>query len=244
MTNRVFFGKSVFFPDQGILAVGDLHVGYEHAMRESGFLVPESQISEIISDLEKTINEIRNKRLNLKKIVFLGDLKHYFGYEWKERMYFMKILEFLRQKLEDKDIILIKGNHDKFDFAGKKMKNYYFSKGIMFFHGHMDFPQLREERVKTWVIGHLHPSVLLSDKQSIKREKYKCFLTGEFNNREIFVVPSFFGAVEGSAVNDDSYISEEGFSVIPPSILKNFNVHAISDNGEVLEFGKVRGLMQ
>src|SRR3989338_8681821 len=163
MTNHIFISKSVFFPESGILAVGDLHVGYEQSLIESGILMPEMQVKEIIEDLEKIINEIKNQGFQLKKIVFLGDIKHYFNYEWKEKFNFDKILDFLKERVKDSDIILIKGNHDKFDFSGKKMKNYYFNKGIMFFHGHMDFLQLHEEKVKMWVIGHLHPSIILSD---------------------------------------------------------------------------------
>ena len=243
MIPHIFIGKCVFFPESGVLAIGDLHVGFEQSLIESGILVPERQVKEIIEDLQKIIDEIKRKNLELKKIVFLGDIKHYFNYEWKERFNFNKILDFLRNFVKDSAIILIKGNHDKFDFSGKKMKNYYFHSGIMFFHGHMAFPQISEEKVKTWVFGHLHPSIILSDKANIKREKYKCFLTGKFRGKEIIIAPSFFGAIEGSAVNEKRYEYDEGFSVIPNSELRNFEAHAISDNNEILNFGKVKKLM-
>jgi putative SbcD/Mre11-related phosphoesterase len=241
--NHRFIDKAVFFPEQGILAIGDLHVGYEHSLIESGILLPEKQVSEIMGNLERIINRVRIEGFALRKIVFLGDIKHYFNYEWKERFNFDRILDFLRGFLGDKDIILIKGNHDKFDFSGKKMRNHYFSKGIMFFHGHMDFQQLHDPRVKAWVMGHLHPSVLLSDRQGVKREKYKCFLTGSFRGKDVFIVPSFFGAVEGTPVNDPEYPLDEGFSAIPARSLEDFSVHAISDGGEILRFGKVKSLM-
>jgi hypothetical protein len=111
----------------------------------------------------------------------------------------------------------------------------------MFFHGHMSFPQIFEEKVKTIVLGHLHPSVRLSDKVNIKREKYKCFLTGKYNGKEIIIVPSFLGIVEGTAVNDEDYQNEE-FSIIPYDSIKSFDIHAIADDGEIFEFGKVRRL--
>ena len=240
--NHVFISKSVFFPENGILAIGDLHVGYEQSLIQSGILLPEQQVGEIIKDLQNIINEIKKRNYELKKIIFLGDIKHYFNYEWKEKFNFDKILDFLRDFVKDSDIILIKGNHDKFDFSGKEMKNYYFKDGIMFFHGHMSFPQILEERVETWVLGHLHPSVSLSDKSNIKREKYKCFLTGKFQNKEIIIVPSFFGIIEGTPINEKEY-EREGFSVIPNSELRNFEVHAINDDGEIFDFGMVRKLM-
>ncbi len=238
---HIFIGKSVFFPERGILAIGDLHIGYEQSLIESGILVPERQVMEIIGDLKKIIDEIKSREFQLKKIIFLGDIKHYFNYEWKEKFNFEKILDFLRQYVKDSDIILIKGNHDKFDFSGKKMKNYYFNSGIIFLHGHMSFPQVFEPRVSTIVIGHLHPSVLLSDKIDIKREKYKCFLHGFFNGKEIIIAPSFFGAIEGTPVNELGF-SREDFSIIPYSELRNFEVHAISDGREIFDFGKVKNL--
>src|SRR3989338_4268000 len=143
-----FLEKSVFFPEQGILAIGDLHIGYEHAMIQSGILFPETQVKEVISDLGRIIEKIKDRKCKLKKIVFLGDLKHYFSYEWKERFNFNQVLDFLRGFVKDSNIILIKGNHDKFDFSGKKMKNYYIKDGIAFFHGHMNFPQVLEKEIK------------------------------------------------------------------------------------------------
>jgi len=107
----------------------------------------------------------------------------------------------------------------------------------------MDFQQINDEKVKTWVLGHLHPSVLLSDKAKIKREKYKCFLTGNFRGKEIIVVPSFFGIIEGTPVNEKRYENDEGFSIIPSSELKKFEVHAINDDGEIFDFGEVRRVM-
>ncbi len=237
-----FIGKTVFFPEFGILAIGDLHVGYEHMLRESGVLVPETQVNDVIGDLRKILEEIKNRNLKLKKIIFLGDIKHYFNYEWKEKFNFNKILDFLREHVKDSNIILIKGNHDKFDFSGKKMKNYYINNGIAFLHGHLSFPQIFEDKIKMIVIGHLHPSINLSDKANVKREKYKCFLTGKFKGKEIIIVPSFFGMIEGSAVNDDRYYPEEGFSIIESKLLESFEAHVIDDNGKIYNFGKVKKL--
>ena len=233
-----FIDKAIFFSEQGILAIGDLHIGHEHSLRDSGFLIPETQLKDTIESLKKIVFEVKKRKYKLKKIVFLGDIKHYFGYEWRERFYFNKVLDFLREHVKDKDIILIKGNHDKFDFSGKKMKNYYFSKGLMFFHGHMDFPQIFERRVNIVVMGHLHPSVILSDKQNIKREKYKCFLVGNYKRKEVIILPSFIGIIEGTSVNGSGYRYED-FSVIPNKNILKFNVFVIGKDGDILEFGEV-----
>tara|TARA_B100000315_G_C14503659_1_gene553522 strand:- start:24 stop:758 length:735 start_codon:yes stop_codon:yes gene_type:complete len=235
----MFIDKALFFPGQGILAVGDLHIGYEHALRKSGFLVPETQINDMINTFEKIINKIKEKNIKLKKIIFLGDVKHFFGYEWKERYYFNKILNFLNQHINEKNIILIKGNHDKFDFSGKKMKKHHLSKGIMFLHGHESYKGTFDKKVNTIVMGHTHPSVILSDKQNIKKEKYKCFLVGKYKKKKVFILPSFIGIVEGTPVNIEDYRVEDGFSIIPTKYLKKFRAYVINDNKEVLDFGEV-----
>lgn len=240
--NHLFINKTVFFPEQGILAIGDLHIGQETSIQEEGMLVPTSQADEVIKELDKIIKEINGKGHELREVIFLGDLKHYFGYHWKERFYFNKIKNFLENFVDEEKIILIKGNHDTFDFAGKKMIDYCIKDGIAFFHGHSGFMEIFENTIHTWVMGHLHPSVFFADKANVKREKYKCYLTGEYQKRKIFILPSFYGVIEGTAVNEKEYEPEEGFSVIPVKELQNFKVHAINDNGEILDFRKVSDL--
>ena len=47
MEEFIFIGKSVFFSDQEILAIGDLHLGYEQMLKKSGIGLPETQIEGI-----------------------------------------------------------------------------------------------------------------------------------------------------------------------------------------------------
>jgi len=237
-----FMDKAVFFPEKGILAIGDLHVGYEQSLRDSGILLPENQIKDIIEDLGKIIRKIKEKKQRLRKIIFLGDIKHYFGYEWKERFYFNKIVNFLLEHIEEKNIILIKGNHDTFDFTGKKMKDYHLEGDIVFLHGHKSFKEIFDKNIKIIVSGHLHSSVLLEDSQGIKREKYKCFLVGKLKGKTIIVLPSFFRMVEGTPINDQVYENNEDFSIIPSKSIQKFRAHVIGENGEVFDFGEVRNI--
>ena len=232
--------KTVFFPKQGILAVGDLHLGYEHMMLKQGISLPESQIEETNKKLEEIFFEIKEKGHELKKIVFLGDIKHFFNYEFKEGHYFRELMEFLERYFSQKNIILIRGNHDKFDLDGRKMRNYYFKEGIIFLHGHEDFPRIYEADIKTIVTGHLHPSIVISDKQNVKREKFKCFLVGKFKGKQVIVLPSFFDINEGASVNDYTY--DYNFnSIIPQKVILGFEVFVIGDE-KVYNFGKVKDL--
>lgn len=237
-----FIDKALFIPEYGILVIGDLHLGYEKMLRELRIFVPEMQPEQILKSLKKIISEITTKNYKLKKVIFLGDIKHFFGYEKNKRFSFRNILNFLLKYIEDKDIILIKGNHDKFDFADKKMKNYYILDDIAFVHGHMGFKAIFDEKIKTIIMSHLHPAVILPDKQNIKREKFKCFLVGNYKRKRLIILPSFFEIVEGTNVND--YDDEYGdyFSILPKKAIVNLEVYAIGENDKFYNFGKIKDL--
>jgi putative SbcD/Mre11-related phosphoesterase len=236
----IFFGKTLFFPEKGILAIGDLHLGFEYQLQQSGVLVPEQQVKEVIEELKAIFKEIKSKKFNLKKIVFIGDIKHSFSYEWKEKNYFNEVINFLKSYVENKDIILIKGNHDTIDYSfSDKLQDYYIEDKLAFTHGHQLFEEVFNEKIKTIVMGHLHPSVILSDTQDIKKEKYKCFLIGKFKKKEVIIMPSFLATIEGTTINSVDYEYENYFSIIPKKSLMNFEVYIIG-NREVYDFGKIR----
>lgn len=239
----IFIGKTIFFPEKGILAIGDLHLGFEYKLQQSGVLVPEMQIKEIKEELKIIFEEIKKMNFKLKKIVFIGDIKHSFSYEWKEKNYFKELLNFLKEYTEDKNIILIKGNHDTIDYSfSDRLKDYFVKDEIIFTHGDKAFPEIFDEKIKIVVMGHLHPSIVLSDKQNIKREKYKCFLAGRFKKKEIIVLPSFLATVEGTNINNLKEEYEDYFSIIPKKSLENFEVHIIGEK-ETYNFGKIKSII-
>ena len=237
----IFVDKALFLPEHEILAIGDLHLGYELMLRQSGLSLPDSQTKEIIEDLKKIFRKIKEKGFEIKKIIFLGDIKHYFGFEFGERRIFDEVLDFLRNHFEDKDIILIKGNHDKMDYSGKKMKNYLVKDDICFLHGHMAFPEIYDEKINLLIMGHLHPSVVISDKANVKREKFKCFLVGNLKDKKIIVLPSFFEVIEGTSVNEYKDEYQNYFSIMPKDSVLNSRVFAIGKD-EIYDFGKVKDL--
>lgn len=237
MDEYLFIGKSLFFPKHGILVIGDLHIGYEAMLRQSGVLVPERQVKDIIADFKNIFNEIKKQGHELRKIIFIGDIKHAFGFEKSEKYEFQKVIEFLGDYLPQENIILLKGNHDTIDYTFEGlMKPFYIEDGILFLHGHKRIPELEDKLVHTIVFGHIHPSVLFEE--GAKKEYYKCFLTGKSKGKEIIIVPSFLGFVEGTPINDYKEDYVETFSIVLKKDIMKFNVHAIGD-GEVLDFGKV-----
>jgi hypothetical protein len=240
----IFIKKTLFFPGKGILAVGDLHLGFEYKLQQSGVLVPEMQVEEVKEELKAIFDEIKNKGFKLKKIIFIGDIKHSFSYEWKEKNYFKELLNFLKDYVQDKNIILIKGNHDTIDYSfGDRLKDYFIEDKISFSHGHEAFPEIFNKKIKTIVMGHLHPSIILSDKQGIKKEKYKCFLVGKFKEKEIIILPSFLATIEGTEINNLKKEYEDYFSIVPKKDLINFNVYVIGET-EVYNFGKIKKLIK
>lgn len=233
--------KTLFFPEKGILAIGDLHLGYEYMLQKHGMSIPESQTKELIKELKKTFKKIKTQGNEIKKIIFLGDVKHSFGFEWKEKNFFKEVLEFLKTIINEKNLILIKGNHDTIDFSFGKMKNFHIEDDAIFIHGHKELKKIQDKKIKTIVMAHIHPSVSLKDKNTIKKETYKCFLIGKYKNKKTIILPSFLSAVEGQPVNNYDYDYEDYFSIIPKKTLINFKVHVIGED-KIYEFGKIKDL--
>ncbi|MBU2616961.1 MAG: metallophosphoesterase [Nanoarchaeota archaeon] len=239
-TKYEFINKTLFFPEKGILAVGDLHIGYETALLNSGIILPEIQAEEVIKELKEIIEEIKSKKYKLKKIIFLGDIKHAFGYEWKEKANFKKVLEFLKEYIPGKNVVLVKGNHDTMEL-GTHLKDHHIEGDAFFAHGHQQLIQMYDKKIKTVVSGHLHPSVTLKEKHGAKKETYKCFITGKSKGKTFFILPSFLNFVEGTPVNTykEDYI--ESFSIVPEKDILNFDVYVIGKN-KVYKFGKIKDL--
>ena len=237
--NYKFINESLFFPERGILVIGDLHIGYDVMLRQSGVLIPERQIEDVMERLDKIFQKIDSKNYELKKIIFLGDIKHSFSFDFQERKDFDQIMDFLRQKFSEENIILIKGNHDTIDYSLKgKMKSFHIEDEIAFLHGHKLFLEVFNKNIDLIVMGHLHPSVVLQENPGIKKENYKCFLTGGFRGKKVIVLPSFLGIIEGSKVNEYSNKLEKDFSIIPKKDLLEFRVHVVGKD-KTYSFGKV-----
>ena len=236
-----YAGKCLLIEQKGerVLVVGDLHLGYEGSMRASGLQVPLKLYEQVISDFEEIYNKVtENNSLKLDKIIVLGDVKHEFGYildeEWSEIVNF---IEHLKEKC--KELVVIEGNHDKILFPilkklGIVASDYYLWNEFAFMHGDKEFIEIYDSKVKIWVVGHGHPAVTLQD--GAKKEKYKCFLVGNFKGKSVIVVPSFFPLNEGTdARNFDMKFAWD-------LNLQGFDVKVVSDNLDVLDFGKLKDI--
>ncbi len=245
MANYKLLSKTIFFPKQGILAVGDLHLGYDSMLKNQGIRLNFDQLEETKKELEIIIRKIKALS-TLKKIILLGDIKHHFSFQREELFDLRNFLRFLEKFLPKEDIILIKGNHDTFTLKEYKIHEVYLSEDqtLAFTHGDKTYPELFDKKnksIKSVIISHIHPAVLLKDKNNIKKEKYKCFLIGKYKSKEFIVVPSFFPIIEGSEVNELESSKGKFQTIIPSTKLKSFEAYIIGKN-KVYPFGKLKDI--
>lgn len=264
MAEVKFVGKCALISQgaERVLAVGDLHLGFEEALNKSGVLVTRVMYKEMMREFDRVFEEISEKingkmqkkqGLNenangeqkeektkkiVDKIVLLGDIKHNFGeisgQEWKE---ILGLIDYLSARCGK--IILIKGNHDAVlspiaRKRGIKLKEYWKWKGFCFTHGDENYNAIWGDGIRCIVAGHGHPAITL--REGVRREKYKCFLDGKLRGKRVIVLPSFSEWYMGSdALNGEVVLAWEiDFS--------KFNVYAVGDNGEISDFGKLENL--
>lgn len=242
--NYKLISKTIFFPKQGILAIGDLHLGYDSMLKNQGIRLNFDQLEETKKELEIIIKKIKALS-TLRKIVLLGDIKHHFSFEKTELFDLRNFLRFLEKFLPKEDIILIKGNHDTFTLKDYKLYNFYISedKTLAFTHGDKTYSELfKDKSIKTIIISHIHPAILIKDKNNIKKEKFKCFLIGKYKSKEFIVVPSFFPLIEGSEVNELESSKCKFQTIIPSQKLKSFDTYVVGKN-KIYSFGKLGNII-
>ncbi len=235
-----FIGKALYLPKLNILAIGDLHLGYEFMLRESGSLIPPFQEKQTKQDLEEIFEILNKQKKQIKKVIFLGDIKHFFAYQKAEKNILVELLKLVEKYVDEENIILIKGNHEKIaQIANRNFVSYYIEDNMAFVHGDIVFPEIfKNKGIKLIIMGHLHPAITLRDEQKIKSEKYKCFLSGNYESKQFIILPSFLPIIEGTSINE---FLRDGSCIIPKKNLLSFNVHIIGEKN-VYPFGKLKDL--
>ena len=103
---------ALFLPEHRALAIADIHLGIEDALKDEGVLVPRQHLAQVQHRLAHIFRELDiTPSEPLQKIIINGDLRHQFGplsrVEHKESKEFLR---WLAQWTEH--IVLIEGNHD------------------------------------------------------------------------------------------------------------------------------------
>lgn len=215
------------------LIISDLHIGIEESLNKRGILIPRFQFKDFLDKLKLILDKVK-----VDKIIFNGDLKHEFGkiyqQEWNN---ILKLIDFLN----DKEIIIIKGNHDQILFHITEKRNIklvesYNLDDITILHG----DKILVDLGNTLIIGHEHPAISL--KKGIRSEKYNCFLKGKWKGKTLIVMPSFNLLTSGTNVLKERLLS--------PFLenIKNFEVFIIEpiEKGlsKALYFGKIKDIKE
>jgi len=81
----IFISKALYIPEIKTLAIGDLHLGYEFLINNADIQIPYSEFENMKDELKKIIEDIKKRKRDIKTVVFLGDIKHFFAYKKIER---------------------------------------------------------------------------------------------------------------------------------------------------------------
>lgn len=144
-----------------IMAIADLHIGWEMALSQKGIHVP-SQTSKLLKKLTDLLSAYKPE-----KLLILGDVKHTVATaeigEWQDVPDFFNEL-----KKQIENIIIIRGNHDgNLEPLLPEDIKILPATGIAidevgFFHGHR-WPSPTLLKCKTLVMAHVHPTVAFRD---------------------------------------------------------------------------------
>ena len=237
-SNIKLVGLGLYLEDIETLVVADLHLGYEQALSERGIHLPPIQLRQIRKILNIMITEVKPSNL-----IIAGDVKHEFGsalrQEWSEVIDLFEWLKALGIKSH-----VVRGNHDNFLIPILKklevpLHDPYYKVGrYLFIHGHKPLsPEAYAQDVELIIMGHEHPAVLISDELGI-RLKFKCFLRGQIDDKELIVLPAISPLMPGTEVN-----IIDGRRILSPILLQvnldYFRVYVVDMTAGIFDFGTV-----
>ncbi len=225
---------ALFLKKESIAVIGDVHLGYEDAMRRHGVFLPRFQFKDTIDRLGKIFALLQTTKKKLEAIVINGDLKHDFGIisdqEWRD---ILKLMDFLLGHAQQ--LILVRGNHDiKLSPIARK-RNIIVVENIaindkFICHGHQVPGSEEFKKSKIVIVGNEHPAISL--REGARSELYKCFLLGKWDKKRMVVMPSFNQITIGTDILKEKFISP-----FMQQDLGRFEVFAVGD--KAYHLGKV-----
>lgn len=224
---------SLYLKDYKTLILTDFHMGFEETLNKQGILVPRFQLDKTLKRLEKIFKSVQPET-----ILVNGDLKHEFdNISETEWLHTLKLVDFLLKNC--KKLILNKGNHDTILEPITKKRNlkineYTKINDIYITHGDKipDNKEFKESKII--IIGNEHPAITLREEG--RRETYKCFLKGKFQDKILITQPSFNLVTEGTDV-----LRENLLSPFLHQNLSDFEIFIVGKE-KVYNFGKLKNL--
>jgi uncharacterized protein len=198
--------RTVFWEQEKILILSDLHLGKTGHFRKSGIAVPHAVMKE---DMQRLVDAIQF--FKPKQLVVVGDMFH--SVENKEHNLFFK----WRHDLAQVEILLVKGNHDIvphewYAHAAVQVAEKIFIKNDIAFVHHIEDVQEEEKENFYFFSGHIHPAVNIRGlgKQSLR---FPCF----YFTKKFAVLPAF-GKFTGTYLVEPAK-NEKAFAVVNNSVI-------------------------
>jgi uncharacterized protein len=197
--------KTIFWEEEKMLLLSDLHLGKSGHFRKAGIAIPQNILQEDLVRLHAEIQLFKPK-----EIIIVGDLFH--STMNKEHELFLRWREDIRQV----EIHLVKGNHDILDTRWYSEANIIvhensFTQGnFIFTHDVNDEKNIED---KYCFSGHIHPSIIMRG-TARQNMKLACF----YFSKKYAVLPAF-----GKFTGTFSLTPKKGdavFVLIGKSILK------------------------
>jgi DNA ligase-associated metallophosphoesterase len=177
--------RLVYWHEQNMLILADLHLGKAAAFRRAGIAIPTGTSSHDLQRLHKAITAVQ-----ADSVLILGDLMHAPGISSPDLK--ARIRRWRKQRL-DIQWLLVKGNHDR---SGDEMATAFGFRKVVDRLNLPPFTFVHKPEVHsgTYMLsGHLHPAVHLSGPGG-RRERLPCFFVGH----EHAILPAF-GSFTGHA---------------------------------------------
>lgn len=169
--------RVLYIPQYHTLLLADWHLGKLGHFRQHGVFVPEMQLLEEFERLGALI-----EKLNIKRVVFLGDLFHSsWNYEWDK---FIEYLDHFRQV----EFVLTKGNHDLISediiraTCLRSCSSFSLDRHIILSHE----PIINLPKHILNIVGHVHPGV---EFHTAGRQRFR--LPAFILERNILTLPAF-----------------------------------------------------
>ena len=201
-SNRV-----IFWEQEKILILSDLHLGKSGHFRKSGIAVPTALMKE---DMQRLVADIQFFKPAL--VVIVGDLFH--SVANKEHELFLK----WRNDLQHVPFLLVKGNHDIvpdvwYTHANITVAEKIWRRNNFLFVHHIEDVTTDEIGVEDYLFsGHIHPAISIKGlgKQSLR---FPCF----YFTQQYAVLPAF-GKFTGTYLVEPTK-NEKAFAVVNNSVI-------------------------
>ena len=150
--------KAIFWKEQKILILSDLHLGKVMHFRKSGIALPNGTLNDELDCLSKLIDKYEPRQM-----IIVGDMFH------SAHNAEVSIFDVWRSQFEKPEILLIKGNHDIMPPRFYREMNIEVAETVAI-HGFAFSLERRDDFGNFCFSGHLHPGVRIKGlgKQSIK----------------------------------------------------------------------------